>query len=105
MAYRDGVPVADCLMEAAAWRKTVKIACKCGHAALFQPHALWWLYERRGGNPSFREMQRRYFCSHCYQRTRRKVRPIISAFGDEEPTVALPLPPEEEWKRAQQRFR
>lgn len=92
-------------MEAAAWRKTVKVACQCGHVVYFQPHALWWLYERQGGPTFFREMRRRYYCAPCYQRTRRKVRPTITALGQEEPTVKLDLPPEAEWKRAVQRFR
>jgi hypothetical protein len=103
--YKDGVPVADCLMEAAAWRYTVRITCQCGHFVLLDPHALWWLYERKGGNPSFREMRRRYFCSRCYLRTRRRVRPTIVATGHEEPTVKLELPPDEVWRKAQQRFR
>lgn len=105
MAYKNGVPVADCLMEAAAWRHTVQIACRCGYVALYDPHALWWLYERKGGNPSFREMARRYYCSRCYLRTKRKVRPAISAEGYEEPTVHLEMPSDAEWNRAKRRFR
>lgn len=105
MAYKNGAPVADCLLEAASWRHTVKIACQCGHAAYFDPHALWWLYEQKRWNGSFQQMQHRHFCSACYMRTGQKVRPSISAEGDEEPSVILPLPPEHEWKRARSRFR
>jgi hypothetical protein len=105
VAYKDGAPIADCVLEAASWRHTIKIACTCGHAAFFNPHALWWLCEQKGWNGNFRQMQRRYFCSHCYLRTRRRVRPTISAIGHEEPTVDLPLPPDREWKQARRRFR
>jgi hypothetical protein len=105
VAYRDGVPVADCLLEAASWQYTVKIACSCGHAAYFHPHALWWLHETKGWTGSFQQMRRRYFCSHCYLRTRRRVRPTITATGREHPTIKLPLPPEDEWNRARRRFR
>jgi hypothetical protein len=92
-------------MEAAAWRYTVRIACRCGHVALFHPHGLWWLYERKGGSSAFSEMRRRYYCSRCFLRTRRLVRPTISATGREEPTVELELPSDEVWTKAQQRFR
>jgi len=105
VAYKNGAPVPDCLLEAASWRYTVKIACSCGHAAFYEPHALWWLYDRKGWNGNFREMQRRYFCSHCYQRTSKRVHPRISAEGQEEPTVGLPLPPKDEWNKAKRRFR
>lgn len=105
MAFRDGVPVASCLMEAAAWRRTVKVGCRCGHAAFFDPHALWWFYERRGWDGTFAVMRRRYFCSACLGATGRRVRPVVSAEGHEQPTVKLPWPPESEWKRAVNRFR
>jgi hypothetical protein len=105
MAYRDGVPIADCVLEAALWNHAVKIACKCGHAVYFDPQALWWLYGQRGWHGSFREMRRHYYCSRCYLRTRRKVRPTISAEGREQPTVDLPHPPDNEWQRARRRYR
>ncbi len=105
MAYRNGVPIADCVLEAALWCYAVKIACRCGHATYFDPQALWWLYVQRGWNGSFVEMRRRYFCSKCYLRTRQRVRPVISAEGREEPTVELPRPPDEEWNRARRQYR
>jgi hypothetical protein len=105
MAFKDGVPLATCLMEAAAWHKTVKVACKCGHAVYFEPHGLWWLYDQKGWESSFALMRRRYYCVPCFMQTRRRVRPTISAEGKEHPTIKLPLPPEREWKRAQSRFR
>ena len=99
------MPIATCLMEAAAWRRTVRMACRCGHAALFHPHALWWLYERKGWDGAFSLVRRRHFCSVCLASSGRRVRPTITAEGTEDPTVRLPLPPEREWNRAVSRFR
>ena len=80
-AYRDGAKVATHIFEAAAWQYGIRATCRgCRHASVFDPHALWWLFERKGWDDL--------------------------ALVREMPTVAtLPLPPETEWKRAISRFR
>lgn len=105
MVYRDGIPVATNLFEAAAWHKTIKVTCHCGHSVTFDPHGLWWLFEQKGWNMRFREARQYFACKPCGLDRRAKVRPskIEPVSGMAE--ITLPMPPERELKRAQSRFR
>lgn len=53
MAYKDGLPLATNLFEAAVWHKAIKVTCGCGHAVTYDPHGLWWLFERKGWDMRF----------------------------------------------------
>ena len=103
--YADGLKVATCIFEAAAWHRTVKVSCRCGNVGLFDGHGLWWKFERKGWTDDFRDARRRFYCRSCSQRMGRKVRPSWIETCDESPRICLPLPDEREWKRAVNRFR
>ena len=103
--YVDGIPIATTLFEAAAWHKAVKVTCRCGHAATFSPHGLWWHFERKGWDMRLGEARRYFACSVCRIVLRKKVRPVRLEPVEGGGEVELPNPPEREWKRAQRRFR
>jgi len=99
--YQDGIPRATTIFEAAAWHYAIRVTCRaCNHAATFHPHALWWLFERKGWDGQLRQAGARFRCETC--RAKRGARLELTR---DEPTVQLPLPAEHEWKRAVSRFR
>lgn len=99
--YRDGAKVATHLFEAAAWQYAIRATCRgCRHASIFDPHALWWLFQRKGWDDRLKAAASRFRCIRCGKTGADLV------LVREMPTVAtLPLPPENEWKRAISRFR
>lgn len=104
----DGTKEATNLFEAAAWQYAVRVTCgRCGHSAVFDPHALWWLFERKRWNDSLPAAARRFACMDCRSHGRREPKGLagISLVDDQPTTTDLPLPPEREWKRAINRFR
>jgi len=104
--YVDGLAVATCCFEAAAWHQSVRIQCSCGHFALHDAHGLWWLCRCRGWNDSFYMLRPRFYCTLCLASYRRKVRPkAIEADRDGKPTITLPMPPEDIWKKEVRRWR
>ncbi len=103
--YRDGLRVATNAFEAAAWHKTVKVACACQHVARFDAHGLWWLFYKRGWDDSFRNMRPRFYCTRCLIQTRQKVRPKVIEAVQDKATMTLAMPDPNEWKRAISRFR
>lgn len=105
MPYKDGVPVAIKLFEAAAWHKAIKVTCSCGHLVTFDPHGLWWLFEREGWDMRFADMRRHFACRLCKFEGRGTVHPVRVEPIDGIADVSLPMPPDREWKQAQRRFR
>jgi len=97
--------IATNVFEAAAFHKSVKVACRCGHIAYFQAHGLWWLFQRRRWSDEFKDMSERFYCSLCLVRHQRKVRPTVIKASQEADTLTLPMPDEREWKQALSRFR
>lgn len=94
------------ILEAATLRKAVIPTCSCGNLARFEPHGLWWHFERRGWDDRLLAATGRFWCRKCRSRLRTTVRPIRldiqpSGPGDFE----LPWPDEREWKRAVARLR
>ena len=83
----------------------VRVVCQCGHFAIFDPHALWWLCERHGRDNTFRSLRTRFYCRPCQREFRHRVRPIEIAATTKWHTVALPMPDIREWKRALKRVR
>ena len=103
--YRDGLKVATCLFEAAAWHRTVKVTCRCQHLGLFEPHGLWWRFERRGWSDDFRDARPRFYCRMCREQHGRKARPVAIETTNDAARIHLSLPDERVWKRAVNRFR
>lgn len=102
----DGTRRATCIFEAGCWRYAVKVVCRCGHSASFDPWGLWWLFERRGWDDTFGVARMRFWCRICAARLKRKVRAdriMTAPLGDAD--LQLPRPPEREWRRAISRFR
>ena len=104
---REGLKVATCLFEAAAWHYAVKVGCGCGHFAVFDPHGLWWHFYRKGWPDDLRSARAKMWCRLCRYSTGKKVRPRrIDLIKPAPPgLITLPLPDEREWKRVVNRFR
>ncbi|MEV5033697.1 hypothetical protein MRBLMC3_002934 [Sphingobium sp. LMC3-1-1.1] len=103
--YKDGLKVATCLFEAAAWHYCVKAICTCGHAAVFDPHGLWYHFHRRGLDDRMGCVREKLWCRECGRRYGKRVRPVTLELVRELPSITLPLPDEREWKRIVNSFR
>ena len=104
----DGSKQATNLFEAAAWQYAVRVSCGwCTHMAVFDPHALWWLFHRKGWDDHLPAAARRFTCIPCRQNWQMQAKGAARiSLVREAPTVtSLPLPPEHEWKKAINRFR
>jgi hypothetical protein len=96
----DGCRVPTDLFEAAAWHFAVVATCRrCKHEGVFDPHALWWLFERKGWPNNFASAARRLKCAQCGAGA------WLSSDRRREPTVVLPMPDARRWKNAISRFR
>lgn len=95
------------LFDAAVRGRSVRLTCgRCGHGAVFDSHALWWLFHRKGWSDTFREVRRRCLCLMCLHRLGLKVRDPRFELVDEPPTdSSLPMPTELDWKREMRRRR
>ena len=105
--YRDGLREATCLFEAAAWHKAIKVTCgRCRRSTAFNPHGLWWLFERKGWSDNLSDIARHLFCKECRATYGQRVRPPrIELVAETDDDLQLPLPDERVWKRAINRFR
>ena len=102
----EGELKATYLVEAAAWHQAIKPICQCGHSATFNPHGLWWHFEKRGWNDQLSEVRRRFWCTMCRSRSRHKVIPVrIELVRANAADIELPWPPEDVWKRQARRMR
>jgi hypothetical protein len=93
--------VVTTLFEAAAFHRSIKVQCYCGHTAILNPHALWWHFSRRGWDERIAKVRDRFICTRCP----RKGWVTIVLTEDAETNDDLALPPDGEWKRAVNRFR
>ena len=98
---QHGGRLATTLFEAAAFHRSVKLACRCGHEAVLDPHALWWRYYQRGWDDRIKAIGAHLTCSAC----KRRGWMAISLAEDAATDTSLPMPPLHEWKRATNRFR
>lgn len=94
-----GVTIAQDVFTAAAFQRTVKVACRCGHIAYFDPHGLWEACRRRQLDMRFCELRKRLRCAEC------GARPAMIEQSREVATVILPMPDEREWKQELRRYR
>ena len=98
---------ATCLFEAAAWRSAIKVTCgRCRRSVTFNPHGLWWLFERKGWNDNLRGIAAHLYCKKCRDAFGDRVRgPRIELVKESDDDLCLPLPDHRTWKRALTRFR
>jgi len=89
------------IFEAAARQYAVRATCpQCKHSAIFDPHALWWLFERHGWDQRLWKCGARFRCVICKRRG--CTIDLVQAL----PTIDdLPLPDARTWKRAVNRYR
>jgi hypothetical protein len=101
MMARDqhGVTIATDVFTAAAFQRTVKVECRSGHVAYFDPHGLWEACRRRQWDMRFGELRKRLRCLEC------GAKPNAIEQSSELPTITLPMPDEREWKQELRRFR
>lgn len=103
---RLGQRVATTLFEAAAWHYAVKPVCRCSHFATFNPHGLWWYFEKRRLDDRLLRVQKYFWCRKCGERIGQRIRPVrIDLVAETDTDICLALPPMNEWKRAVSRFR
>ncbi len=104
---RDGLRRATHIFEAAAWHYAVRVICsRCPHSAAFNPHGLWWRFERKGWDDHLGEARAKFWCRECARATGRRVRPArLQLVVEQDSDVRLEMPSESEWKRALSRFR
>lgn len=94
------------LFELALIGHPVCLACPvCGHRRVFDPYAIWWLFERRGWSDRLADVPKRFVCTKCVI-ARRRVRPLLTIEPTSPPTDdTLERPSEQEWKRVISRQR
>lgn len=97
----DGGRIATTMFEAAAFRRGVRVRCKCGHIAVLSPYRLWWHFHSKRLPGEIEATKNHFRCTKC----RRRGQVAIDMIDGEWMETALPLPPESEWKRAVARFR
>ena len=95
------------LWDAAVRKYSIKLTCRaCGHIRILHGIGLWWLFERKGWSGGFREVQRRAVCVPCRSQRKRIVRsPSLELVHEEITGEPLPLPSQQEWKKALARHR
>lgn len=96
-------PIRD-LFDAAVRHNTIQVSCRCGNVGIFDPHALWYLFERRGWNDRLPDVACRMRCLQCYY-AKRKRTPATLELTRVDPTRQLPMPDIIEWKRQLRRRR
>jgi hypothetical protein len=99
-------PLRD-LFDAAARGRNIRLTCTaCGHFAILNGMALWWLFQRRGWLDDFKDVRRRSVCLPCLSRCRRKIRNPRLELVETPPTdTRLPLPSAMDWKKEMRRRR
>jgi len=95
-----GCPRPTNLLEAAAWHFAIVATCrKCGAEGVFDPHALWHLFECKGWDVGLHSIAYRLRCRRCGAGA------FVSWSKDRPVTVDLPMPDARTWKRALNRLR
>jgi len=96
-------PIRD-LFDAAVRHNTIKVSCKCGNVGIFDPHALWYLFERKGWRDHLPEVRKRMRCLQCFYAKRPRSLATLDLCRDN-PTRQLRMPDIHEWKRQLRRRR
>lgn len=95
------------LFDAAVRQYAIKLTCwACQHITIRHAHALWWHFERKGWPNSFKELRKRCVCVPCRKERNQIIRnPRLELVHEEVAVEPLPLPSQDEWKRALRRHR
>lgn len=97
------------IWEAAMMARPIKVQCTvggCEHSAVFHPAGLWYLFDRRGWQQSFRKAEQRFWCRKCTRAVGWRVKKaVILMTNDQINVTSLPLPSEREWKKFVSRHR
>ena len=92
------------LFDVACRHHSVKVSCPCGNVGIFDPHALWYLFERKGWNDRLPAVRKRMRCLQCYYAKRKRTLATLELV-DVDHTRQLPMPDIIEWKRQLRRRR
>ncbi|MGF7150093.1 hypothetical protein FHS96_003751 [Sphingomonas zeicaulis] len=93
------------MFDAAVRHRTIRLECpRCRRVAVYDPHAIWWLFERRHWPGGLRVVGRHFHCRQCREQSGERVRPRVSASRDA-PTHELPMPSLQQWHQALRRHR
>jgi hypothetical protein len=96
----DGQRIASDLFECAAWHMAIVATCRrCKREAVFDPHALWHLYQRKGWRNDLRSVQRQLKGKGCGASA------FLALSRDKPSTVPLEMPSALGWKQAIGRYR
>jgi len=107
--YKDGLKVPNHIWEAAAMHRQIVVACcvtRCFNRGVFDPHQLWWLFQRKGWDDDFRSARFRFWCRKCSEIAGHKVKQArIELTSAEIVTHSLPWPQGADWKNFLSRHR
>lgn len=92
------------IFDAAVRHQTIKVSCQCGNVGIFDPHALWYLFQRRNWSERLPDVRKRMRCLQCYYAKRKRTLPTLE-ISDDNHTRQLPMPQIGEWKRELRRRR
>jgi hypothetical protein len=95
------------VVECALHRRNIKLTCKrCRYFRIFQPHGLWWLFERRRWDDALQVVPSRFWCSRCAMVAPKKIKnPALELTRDAPTGEPLPMPEERAWKKIVSRYR
>jgi len=98
-------PIVD-LFDAAARHRTIRLDCpRCQRVVIYDGHAVWWLFERKGWSSRLRLAARHFYGATCRRRRAETIRPRVSLSEQDPTSQSLAMPDEREWKRALHRRR
>ena len=99
-------PVRD-LLDAAVRHQTIRLRCLlCPRVSHYDPHAMWWLFERKAWADWIRDVPHHFYCPDCRKRNGAKVRPKIETLDGMVPVDRfLAMPSDRDWKNALSRRR
>jgi hypothetical protein len=93
-------PIRD-LFDAAVRHYTIKLTCtRCRHQRIFDPHALWYHFHKRGRPDWLPDVREKCRCTSCGAR-----RPTLDLVREPPTDETLPMPSETVWKKELRRRR
>ena len=92
------------IFDAAVRHRTIKVTCTCGNVGIFDPHALWYLFQQKNWSERLPDVRKRMRCLQCYFAKRKRALAMLEV-SDNSHTRQLPMPPISEWTRELRRRR
>lgn len=103
---REGLMEPTSIIECATLHRSVVPVCRCGHSAGFEPHGLWWHFNKRGWSDALNLASERFWCRLCSSSGKGKQRPMrIDVREPDGNETQLPWPDQRAWKKAMARLR